>query len=324
MLSPPNNLKRCFEMARIRTIKPEFWSDEQVMSCSIHARLLFIGLWNFCDDSGVHPLKPVSLKALIFPGDSIDSTSIRRLLLELYENDLIALYDADGKQYLQVLGWAHQRIDKPTRKYPTQENGIPIKTDTYQLKFEESSKNTRGVVVEESDTEWKGVNQKLSPKSKKPESASAEDFAIFWKLYPRKAAKKDAVKAWTKIKPELVPLIMKSLGEHCACREWLKDDGQFIPYPASWLNGEKFNDEVRPYVAGQTNTGTNRTRSPSLSEQVRQRNAAAQAERQRQAGHGAAPVAELFDTGSPEGGIDWDGEFSCIDDADGKIVGVNG
>jgi len=45
-------------MARIRTIKPEFWVSEQVGECSPNARLLFIGMWNFCDDRGVHPAKP--------------------------------------------------------------------------------------------------------------------------------------------------------------------------------------------------------------------------------------------------------------------------
>ncbi len=42
-------------MARIRSIKTEFWTAEQVMECSPIARLLFIGMWNFCDDGGNHP-----------------------------------------------------------------------------------------------------------------------------------------------------------------------------------------------------------------------------------------------------------------------------
>lgn len=37
-------------MPRIRTIKPEYWTSEQVLDLSIPARLAFIGLWNFCDD----------------------------------------------------------------------------------------------------------------------------------------------------------------------------------------------------------------------------------------------------------------------------------
>lgn len=105
-------------MARIRSIKPEFWSSEQVMECSPTARLLFIGLWNFCDDAGNHSLSVRTIKAEIFPGDDIDSTSIRGMLDELSSNGLIVFYSSENKDFLHVTGWQHQRIDKPTFKHP--------------------------------------------------------------------------------------------------------------------------------------------------------------------------------------------------------------
>ncbi|SDT97903.1 DnaT-like ssDNA-binding domain-containing protein [Pseudomonas yamanorum] len=105
-------------MARIRTVKPEFWSSEQVMSCTPLARLLFIGIWNFCDDGGNHPLSPRTIKALVFPGDDITVESIDGLLGELKSSNLIALYSVEGKTYLHVQGWSHQKIDKRTFKYP--------------------------------------------------------------------------------------------------------------------------------------------------------------------------------------------------------------
>ncbi|WP_395119659.1 hypothetical protein ACFCQI_01715 [Rhodanobacter sp. FW102-FHT14D06] len=105
-------------MARIRSIKPEFWSSEQVMECSPTARLLFIGLWNFCDDAGNHSLSVRTIKAEIFPGDDIDSSSIRGMLDELSSNGLIVFYSSENKDFLHVTGWQHQRIDKPTFKHP--------------------------------------------------------------------------------------------------------------------------------------------------------------------------------------------------------------
>lgn len=105
-------------MARIRSIKPEFWTSEQVMECSPLARLLFIGIWNFCDDGGNHPDAEKTLKALIFPGDDIDSASVRRLLDELSEHRLLTFYERDGKRYLHVNGWRHQKIERPTFKFP--------------------------------------------------------------------------------------------------------------------------------------------------------------------------------------------------------------
>ena len=106
-------------MSRIRSIKPEFWTSAQVMECSPIARLFFIGLWNFCDDHGRHPASEKQLKALIFPGDDMTAASIRGLLDELSSNELITLYVIGGKEYLQVTGWKHQKIDRPQpSKYP--------------------------------------------------------------------------------------------------------------------------------------------------------------------------------------------------------------
>lgn len=106
-------------MARYRTIKPEFWTSEQVMECTPMARLLFIGTWNFADDAGRHPFSPKQLKAEIFPSDNITSENVLGMLLELSKNGLIVRYTIDNRPYFYIKGWHHQRIDKPQKpKYP--------------------------------------------------------------------------------------------------------------------------------------------------------------------------------------------------------------
>ena len=112
-------------MARIRSIKPEFWTSEQVMNCSPTARLLFIGLWNFCDDGGNHVASTKTIKASVFPGDDIVSSSIQGLLDELSSNGLIAFYSFENKDFLHVTGWHHQKIEKPTYKHPAFNAGQP-------------------------------------------------------------------------------------------------------------------------------------------------------------------------------------------------------
>ena len=89
-------------MARIRTIKPEFWTSEQVMEVSPMARLLFIGLWNFCDDRGVHPASCKSLKAEVFPGDDITLSEVDALLFELMDQELVDVFEADGREWWTV------------------------------------------------------------------------------------------------------------------------------------------------------------------------------------------------------------------------------
>jgi hypothetical protein len=105
-------------MARIRTVKPEFWTSEQVVECSTTARLLFIGMWNFCDDGGNHPASIKSIKMQVFPGDDISFSQIGGMIDELLGAGLIIKYACDGCEYWHVTGWKHQKIDKPSFKYP--------------------------------------------------------------------------------------------------------------------------------------------------------------------------------------------------------------
>ena len=104
-------------MARIRTIKPEFWISTQIGQCSIPARLLFVASWNFADDFGRLPADPDRLKAQAFPLDPVEVAS---LVGELIAAGLVAEYDANGQKFWQILGWLrHQKIDKRgAARYP--------------------------------------------------------------------------------------------------------------------------------------------------------------------------------------------------------------
>jgi hypothetical protein len=133
-------------MARIRSIKPDFWASEQVMDCSTTARLLFIGLWNFCDDDGNHSLNLKTIKAEIFPGDDIELDTVRRLLVELSENSLIVFYTFENKDFLHVTGWHHQKIEKPSYKHPRFEG--QIFKDVRRLFDDLSPPGVEGIVVE--------------------------------------------------------------------------------------------------------------------------------------------------------------------------------
>lgn len=72
-------------------------------------------------------------------------------------------------------------------------------------------------------------------------------FDAFWKIYPRKTSKKVAQRAWEKLKPDekLIKKIMEALPNHCKLEQWVKDDGRFIPHPATWLNQARWEDEIK-------------------------------------------------------------------------------
>lgn len=81
------------------------------------------------------------------------------------------------------------------------------------------------------------------------EDTSAQDadlFAYFWEQYPKKVAKKDAKRAFDKLGVDetLLNRILLALEKQKGSYDWQKDNGQFIPYPATWLNGRRWEDEM--------------------------------------------------------------------------------
>lgn len=140
-------------MARIRSIKPEFWVSEQVVNCAVDTRLFFIGLWNFADDGGVIPYSVRGLKMAIFPGDTFDDDAIRRMIDELSANALILVFEESGTKYIHVTGWdKHQRIDRPNLKHP-QPPGSASKRQKTQGQTDQNSTTIRRGFDEDSTSD---------------------------------------------------------------------------------------------------------------------------------------------------------------------------
>lgn len=100
-------------MARIRTIKPEFWEDEKLAKLPVQARLLFIGTWNFADDNGALLANPVLMKSHIFPYEDIGISTISEWIDMLVENGMLIRTTYNGKDYLVIRKFLiHQKINR--------------------------------------------------------------------------------------------------------------------------------------------------------------------------------------------------------------------
>jgi hypothetical protein len=93
-------------MARIRTIKPEFFTSEDVVALSAFARLLYIALWCEADKEGRLVWKPKTFKMRYFPADAVDAEALCK---ELTDSGLVVLY-GDGYAYIPTFK-AHQHIN---------------------------------------------------------------------------------------------------------------------------------------------------------------------------------------------------------------------
>lgn len=70
------------------------------------------------------------------------------------------------------------------------------------------------------------------------------NFDQFWEIYPRRQARKDALKAWNRIDSSRRAQILRGVQAWRRSDQWLRDEGRYIPMPATFLNGERFDDEV--------------------------------------------------------------------------------
>ena len=74
-----------------------------------------------------------------------------------------------------------------------------------------------------------------------------EDFNTFWEMYPNKVAKGKAFESWKKIKPSLDKCIT-ALTWQKKSDQWTRDNGKYIPNPATWLNQNRWDDEPKEYL----------------------------------------------------------------------------
>ena len=103
-------------MARTRTIKPEFWTDEKIGSLPLGARLLFIGLWTQADDYGVVKGNAVLLKSLIFPYDEeLKASQVQEWLQSLVAVKALIPIKYNDEQYYYIRTFKkHQVINRPS------------------------------------------------------------------------------------------------------------------------------------------------------------------------------------------------------------------
>jgi hypothetical protein len=108
-------------MARIRTIKPEFWHDEKLGALKRDERLLFIGLWNLADDQGVCKANPVFIKSSLFPYDEdLRVNTLTSWLGNLQKARMLVPFTFNSESYYMIRTFLdHQVINRPSEpKWP--------------------------------------------------------------------------------------------------------------------------------------------------------------------------------------------------------------
>jgi len=110
------------------------------------------------------------------------------------------------------------------------------------------------VPVNENENENENETHLLSNaiKQNAAKGVMAKYFDQFWQAYPKKRNKGQAEKAFEKVAPDeqLMAVILAAIERAKTSAQWLKENGQFIPYPATWLNAKSWEDDYACAEAG--------------------------------------------------------------------------
>ena len=174
----------------------------------------------------------------IFKKDGIDS--IRNGLKELEQNGYLVrnrVRDESGK--LTSAEWTvsdQPMLGKPMLENPMLENPMLENRTQYNTK----EYNTKEFITKEF------ITKDIPPISPKGKTDCSDLFNQFWDAYPKHIAKQSAVKAFEKLKPDekLLEAMLKAIELQKESKQWEKDGGAFIPYPATWLNQRRWEDEL--------------------------------------------------------------------------------
>lgn len=243
-----------------RIIKESICTSDSIDKLTIEAERLFYRLIVNCDDFGTLDARLPIIKSKCFPLKSSDITDNQLIswLTELEAQQMIFFYENSDHQYLKMSSWErHQQIRAKRPKYP-----LPGDDKSNRISFDIiCNQEISNVTVIQSNPIRNPIQSNPNPippiapyggddvlKESKPD----ERFKAFWDAYPKKIGKGAAEKSFKKYKPDdsLLLAMIKAIETQKDSDQWKKDNGQYIPNPATWLNQKRWEDEAAQGAGG--------------------------------------------------------------------------
>lgn len=229
-------------MARIRTIKPEFFTSEDIVSLSPLARLLYVALWCEADKEGRLVWKPLTFKLRYLPADDCD---IKALCQEIVDRGLVRLY-GDGYAYIPAFA-AHQHINP--RESASQ---LPEPDANTTRKARVGTRKARvGTGANLDDDAQGGREGKGKEGNDPPRVDDATGFEAFWECWPKNERKQDKAKCSEKWKRDSLDTVAEAIVADVTAKKHSQKwrDG-FIEAPMVYLNNRRWEDGAAGAATG--------------------------------------------------------------------------
>ena len=158
----------------------------------------------------------------------------------------VSIYSINEK-FLKDIFFNYENFSHNKNIYKNNNKNIYAHLENEQVYNHEDDKQKESDNHSSNTIKQETKNKAIKKQNKELNELQEKQFDKFWQAYPKKVSKKQAQKSWKKINPslELFEKILKALEMVKQTEQWKKDNGKFIPYPATWLNQERWNDEIK-------------------------------------------------------------------------------
>lgn len=163
-------------------------------------------------------------------------------------NLLSNLNAIDQELWLQKIIWSDNFISGISEVYRNRRVEIPSKPSFYTQKPQQDDVSTgENPQSKVKESKVNNINTLAQSVARVGKNDRLKSFESFWMLYPKKKSKGKAEKAWIKLNPDkqLQDRIKNALERAKKSEDWLKNSGQYIPHPATWLNARGWEDEYQ-------------------------------------------------------------------------------
>lgn len=132
---------------------------------------------------------------------------------------------------------------KAANRMKTDENKLnQTKTNENKLKQTENKKENEIEIEKELEIELESECESESDRLS-GEGAQQRDFDLFWQAYPKKVGKNEARRAFAKVS-QPVEMLVDAVKRQKDSEQWSRDNGRFIPNPATWLSQQRWEDQL--------------------------------------------------------------------------------
>lgn len=227
------------------------WADD-IVTFGVYAKFLLLAAWKDTEYHGVKLERGELLtnQSEIAQQSGLSRQQVRTVLDRLKATNKITIKREGKNSIVKVIDYACE----------TDGNHIDNRTSTTcQPDCNQTS------LLSKEDKEVKEPKNARAREGKRLEKS----FDQFWAAYPKKTAKQQALKVFQKLNPDeaLLNTILNSLEQQKHSVQWTKDGGQYIPYPATWLNGRRWEDESE--VQNEKISANSRSKTKSESDWLR-------------------------------------------------------